>query len=209
MKWLIVTCDKSKHIVPVQQYLFNKYAPGVDVWYIDVGSKPIEIWGQNVLNRITDVMDQYVVFGLDDYLPTGPFNVELFDEALYITQTAKYERFELGFGAHRKAGMISQELGEMYTFLEYGKETPYSVSCQFSIWKMTALKRELGKCTNPWNFEVTGRAKAACFSHPIMRWIEESALSRKWQGINLSGLDPVVVEELIFKGLIKRNQIRQ
>jgi hypothetical protein len=206
MRWILVTCTKSKWIIPIQKYLFEKYAKEVTTEYLDVESEPLETWGHNVLKRLPD--EEYIVFGLDDYLPITFFNPSLFNEAFHIVKTMGYERFELGAGAHRKDGMISRELGELYTFLEYGKDTPYSVSCQFSIWKTEALRRELSKCTTPWNFEVKGKAKAACFSGPVMRWIEESALSRKWHGVNLSGMDFTVKEELIRKGLINRNMVR-
>jgi len=207
MKWLIVTCDKSEHIVPVQQYLFKKYAPDIKPEYIDMASLPVTNWGKYVAKRIPEGLE-YCVFGLDDYLPTGPFDKSLFFEAQYILKTMGYDRFELGYGACRKKGMVARELGELFNYLEYGQDTPYSVSCQFSIWKTGALREALMSSTTPWDFEINRKAKAACFSWPVMRWIEESALSKKWEGINLNGLDDVVVEELVFKGLIKRNQIR-
>ena len=207
MKWIIVTCDNSEHIVPVQQYLFQKYAPEIKLGYIDMIDYPVTRWGAEVGKRVPEHLE-YCVFGLDDYLPTGPFNNSLFFEAQYILKTMNYDRFELGFGACRKKGMISRDLGEFYTYLEYGQDTPYSVSCQFSIWKVSALREALFASTTPWDFEINRKARAACFSQPVMRWIEESALSRKWKGINVNGLDPVVVEELIDRGLIKRNQIR-
>lgn len=230
MKWVIVTCDASAHIRPVQEWLFKKYAPSADLHYLNVGSDPVETWGQNVLKRLPNIGPKshrvtndnlFVVFGLDDYLPTAPLSLPGWKAALQIMghkyPWGFYERFELGYGASNKNPFmkdktvdpfIRKRITSTLELLEYGPETPYSVSCQFSIWDIAALKRTLSESTTPWNFETKHRAKAACFSYPVFRWIEESALSKRWPGkINVNGLAASDVLELIKLGLLDESKL--
>lgn len=202
MQWVIVTCSKSRHIVPAQIHLFMKYAPQADLYYADLGNESIETWGDNVVKRLPE--DPFIVFGLDDYLPIDNTNLGAFINAFQTLILHDYDRFELGYGASKKVGFIDH--GD---HLEYGPETPYSVSCQFSIWKTSSLRRILSQSTTPWDFEVNHKCKAACFSYPVFRWIEESALSKRHPGkINVLGLRPADLEELINRGMIDREKIQ-
>lgn len=216
MKWLIVTCDSSAHIRPVQEWLFRKYAPDIDLHYIDVGSEPVETWGQNVLNRLPD--DLYCIFGLDDYLPVDHINNDRLNLAISIMEDTdcEYDRFEL-FGPHihkrRGLGHVSvfneKRTAVVNEILAFGPNTDYSVSCQFSIWRMQELKSVLMESTTPWNFEVKHSCRAASFAEPAFRYIEESALSgKKWPGkINVNGLPAEDVEELIKLGLLDESKL--
>ena len=199
MKWLNVTCDNSKHIVEVQKWLFNKYV-GIEPMYLDVKDTPIDKWGLTVADMLPD--DEYCIFGLDDFLPIDFIKIGI-QRTYNIMIERGYERFELGIGARHKVGMI-----ENNGVLEYGKDTPYKVSCQFSIWKTEALFRELVNCTTPWQFEIKGTSIAACYPNGIFNYIEESAISgRQKDKINLCGLRLEDENELIKLGLINKNNI--
>lgn len=205
MKWFIVSCDASAHIRPVQEWLLAKYAPEVGPHYLNVGNKPVSTWGKNVLQILPKEGFEYVVFGLDDYLPTGPLNAQKLDFALTKMREFNLDRFELGYGAHNKKGFIEQK-----GWLAYGTMVPYSVSCQFSIWKLSALRQILSECTDPWNFEVKHHCWAGCFpkGEHAFTWIEESALSKRWRGkINVNGLPAVDVNELISLGLLDESKL--
>lgn len=202
MRWAIVTCSSSRHIVGAQKHLFAKYAPVAELLYIDVVDEPVATWGLNVLKRLPE--DEYLVFGLDDYLPIDGLNEQLFNYAFGILKMNGYDRFELGYTASRKPGLV-----KVRNHLVYGPDTPYSVSCQFSIWRSSSLKGILSSCTTPWDFEVNKKCKAACFSYPVFRWIEESALSKRHPGkINILGLRPADLEELIRRGMIDKGKIQ-
>jgi hypothetical protein len=211
--WYNVTCNNSKHIVPVQRLLFNKYTQWMPQ-YIDVKDNPISNWGKKVAEMLPE--DEYIVFGLDDFLPIDKLDMDKFLDAYHIIKNSDIERFELGWGASKKQGFINRinythqddVNGHKIPYLEYGHATPYKVSTQFSIWKTTALKRELNKCTDAWNFEVTGYCKAACFNDPVLRWIEESVISGRQIGkINLCGLSLKDEADLLNLGLLNKNQI--
>jgi hypothetical protein len=209
MRWIIVTCDATRHIVPAQQWLFKKYAPGVELVYIDVEKDDINTWGHNVLRKLPD--DRLVVFGLDDYLPIDHLDIEALEVACKIALFTEVERFELGWGAVHgfNQGKHLRDAFRGHPFLWYPRDAVYSVSCQFSVWKMSALTYILYRCTTPWNFEKKHTALAACFEKPVFRWIEESALSSRHPGkINVLGLRPADLEELIGLGLINRSRIQ-
>lgn len=202
MQWVIVTCANTRHIVPAQKHLFAKYADRANLFYLDVENEPLATWGDNVAKRLPE--DEYIIFGLDDYLPIDHLNTEFLKEAFRIMFLFNYDRFEIGWGASKKKGFINNG-----NHLEYGQETPYSVSCQFSIWKTYRLKEILKQSTTPWDFEKHHRCKAACFSYPVFRWIEESALSGRHPGkINVLGLRPTDVQELIDLKLIDETKIQ-
>lgn len=205
MKWFIVSCDASAHIRPVQEWLFKKYAPSVQPHYLNVGNRPMSTWGKNVLTILPKEGFEYIIFGLDDYLPTVPFDIIRWGHAVSKMREYNLDRFELGYGAHNKKGFI-----EHPDWLAYGTETPYSVSCQFSIWKLSSLRKVLSESTDPWNFETKHKCWAGCFpkGKEAFRWIEESALSKRWKGkINVNGLNPGDVSELITLGLLDESKL--
>ena len=196
MRWLILTCDATEHISPAQCYLFGKYTTGLDKHYLDLENKPIHKWSRNVLELLKPYDDEYIVFGLDDYLPIDTLDREYFNEVVKIVKRENLQRYELGWGASHKAGFIDK--GD---YLKYGPETQYSVSCQFSIWNLAELKKLLKNNPNwtPWQFEVKGKLqRVGCNVKPVFRWIEESALSGRHPGkVNILGLRPKDVQELI------------
>ncbi len=204
MRWLILTCTATEHIMDAQEWLFEKYAPGLplrDLHYLHLQKEPIHKWTRNVLDLLKSYDDEYIVFGLDDYLPIDTLDREYFNGVVEIVKRENLQRYELGWGASKKAGFILEK-----DFLRYGPDTQYSVSCQFSIWNLKELKKLLKDNPNwtPWQFEVKGKLdRVGCNVKPVFRWIEESALSGRHPGkINILGLRPSDVEELIDLKLI-------
>jgi hypothetical protein len=182
--------------------------------YLDVKDNPIDNWGKKVASMLPE--EPLIIFGLDDFLPIEKMDMIMFADACHVIKTSDIERFELGWGASKKKGFIERinyihqddVNGFKIPYLEYGHETPYKVSTQFSIWKTSALKRELLKCKSPWDFEVQGYCKAACFKYPVLRWIEESAISGRQKGkINLCGLSVKDEKELLNLELIQKDKI--
>jgi hypothetical protein len=153
---------------------------------------PVDSWGAKVASMLPEC--EYLVFGLDDYLPNDYLSEDLLEEALLIVLDNDYDRFELGWGASRKNGFIESKNPKPH--LIYGDDTPYSVSCQFSIWNRQSLYDALTKHTSPWDFEVNGKVKSACFSSRSdnkvpFRWVEESCISNRAKGkVNILGLNP-------------------
>ena len=221
MKWLIITCDATNHIKPVQKWLFDKYFGNIEIVYLDLGSEPVSTWADNVYRKIAEFKDDYVIFGLDDYLPIHFPTPYGFNDAVNVIKKFDLDRFELGLGASKKKGMEDDMYfimhddvdGVKIPFKRYGKDTPYSVSCQFSIWNLQRLKDLLKEHPNwsPWDFEVKGKLdNVGCFSSDksVFRWIEESAISGRQKGkVNVLGLKPNDVDELVNIGLLDRSKL--
>lgn len=210
MKWIITTCDASKHIRPVQEWLFKKYAPNADLHYIDLRKNDIEKWGREVRSFIPN--DAFLIFGLDDYLPTAPLQPERLVDAMGIIGMYDLDRFEFGYGAHNKEPFMKgkQPFVDHGIWLAYSTITPYSVSCQFAIWNTETLRKILSMSSSPWNFELKHSCWAGCFpkGQEAFRWIEESALSKRWIGrINVNGLPAEDVNELIKLGLLDESKL--
>lgn len=185
-----MTCDKTGHIVPAQRHLFAKYLPEADIHYINVGSQDVRKWTHNVLEALT-TKDEYIIFGLDDFLPIDSF--------VLLQLPDKFDRVELGWSGSRKG----DESGK-FKMCE-----KYRVSCQFSAWRVDALKRALEAKRSPWEFEVYGNLPGDVYGikKPFM-YIEESALSKRQEGkVNLCGLRMDDINELLDLRLVKKQDI--
>lgn len=218
MKWIILTCDNSKKIVDAQYHLLQKYVlstfEDIDILYVDLEDLPVSKWSSSVLSCIPD--DEYVVFGLDDFLPIELLNVEQYNKAIDITKREHLDRFELGWGASKKSnwikGLPNGQFINNDDHLRYGSATPYTTSCQFSIWRTSKLKEILSsRPMNAWEFETkTSLQSVGCFesSKCAFRYIEESAISSRQQGkVNVLGLRHEDVKELIDLKYLDRKDI--
>jgi hypothetical protein len=202
MKFLIVTCDATRHIQKAQMHLLEKYVDfPFDYHYIDIGSEPIETWSNNVLDKIKDIEDELVVFGLDDFLPVGKFDSKLF---LQLRDELTFHRLEFGF--------TSSNVGSNVDYYNiYRENQPYRLSCQFSIWNTNFLKNMLHEPMDPWQFETKQESVGATIlsSHkPVMIWMEESALSGRLKNrTNVLGLKKKDLYELVKLRYIKEEEI--
>jgi hypothetical protein len=210
MKWLILTCDVTRHIIPAQQFLFKKYAqyPDFEYHYLDLTNESVDTWTANVLNKLEAFDDEFVVFGLDDFLPKSEMNNEKFTIALDIMKNEKYDRFELGYGCSKRGGHIKKMFHET-RYLEFKSTATYTVSTQFSIWRLSSLRRTMITVRSPWRYEKDEKASAACFPYTQAAFwaIEQSALSGRVPGrINVDGLNKQVLNEMVELGLLDKNK---
>ena len=208
MKWLIITCNKTKHILPAYMHQFNKYVP-TDIFepiVIDLEDMPVGEWTRNVLSKIDNIIELHekAIFSLDDYLITDKFNLEYFN---HISRIVKFNRFELGFTATR-AGVQTKLGYNMYRYTD-----SYRASCQISAWDVGSLYGSLldGKGKSPWMWENEGKVDGIVIGGKVttLKYIEHSALSQKWEGINLDGMKEDDVDDLVSLGLIKKEDIRK
>lgn len=201
INWYCATSPTTEHIIPVQQHLFKKYV-GVEPNYLyNLGS--VSRWGKSIAD-VLPVSTHPIVFGLDDFLPIDHLDRdELFTAIHLTTLNPQVKRTELGVGC-----LNHKPLSDYYSHYRYQDETPYSVSTQFSVWNTTELYKMLDESTDAWDFETGRKTKAACLKHPALRYIEESALSkRRRDKINLCGLRQEDIDELIDLKLVKPEDI--
>jgi hypothetical protein len=205
MRWLAITCESTRHIIPAQQHLWKKYLPGIELQYIDLGAKDVTVWCTNVLDELNKFDDEYIVLGLDDYLPMGPIDMERFALAEEVCRRGSFDRFDLGWGPGKNKGWHEfflsgdSEVIQPIPYLLCGPNTSYSCSVQFSIWRLKSLKELFNAHGSPWHFEVKGECKAGAFKQPVFRWLESSALSEKrWpKKTNVLGLKKEDILEIL------------
>lgn len=195
--------------MPAQQWLFKKYAPAAELVYIDLGKNDINNWGKDVSAQLP--ADDFIVFGLDDYLPIDYLDSHRLYMAREVVRLTDIDRFDLGSETHSRfnKGRLTRVGAREYAYLRYPAGGLFTVSCQFSVWRTATLKRILGACTTPWNFELKHQCNAATFQEPVFRWIEESALSSRHPGkVNVMGLRRDDLAELIGMRLIDPTAIQ-
>lgn len=214
-QWLIITCKATKFIVPLQKYLFKKFIPfECEFVYVNLDAMPVDRWTKNILERLKYVkINPYFVFGLDDYTPLDMlFEVGFFVAKNYLANV-KGNRFELA-----KYASIKSKKGRLDDIgaggiLKFSEELDYSVSCQFSWWNRDKFFELLTANTmSPWEFEVYLRIdEVYCYKpeNACFRYIEESSLSKTFEAnkINLTGMTPELIEEIVQKGLVDRDRV--
>lgn len=157
--------------------------------------------------------DNLIMFGLDDYLVIDNFCDEVFNNVMRHS----FDRYEMGWGALNKKPHDTLEVFNGYHISRYDKTAPYKSSCQISVWKTEILLDLLDNDWSPWDFEIRGSEKLTEDGAIILgtggrfalRWQEESCLSfkRNKNRINMLGIKPMDVEELIVLGHIEEKRI--
>ena len=220
MKFLIVTCNKTKHILHAFNYQFEKYIPDGEFEreFIDLEDEPVKTWTQNVYKRVKDITDEFVVFSLDDYLIIDKFNKPLFEEGInYMKNDHTVVRYELGRSAENKKDLRFKLPYKDNLIIEYYPTTPYRISCQISVWRTEYLLKFLSQDWSIWDFEVQGSKMSdndgmsiICTKQKYaLRWIEESALSMRHPNrINLYGMRLGDVHDLIDTGRIDGDKVQ-
>lgn len=231
VKVLLAGHEGSKKILPASSYLIDKYLPkGFQLFFLNYGKfdgflfggNYVELdseqrggssaWSQYLRRHLSRIADDYVVFGLDDYLLSAPMNRKVFDTlframvddaeivAARLCQSDFYtdrERFI------RKDGLI-----------ELTAEAAYSVTTQWSIWRREALIDVMASVLDPWSFEMAGSVylnstgwKVIGSRIPALVYPDESCLSSKWQGVRTRGTNPADIDEILRMGHLKREDL--
>jgi len=125
----------SQKIVPASKYLTAKYLPGFDIHYINYKGD-VKGWGSYVAACLTFLEDENIIFSLDDYLISGPIDMEIYKKAL------------AEMGGDVVCAKLCQCTPE--------EHTEYPVTTQYTIWNTKYLVSLLQKINDPWEFEIIG-----------------------------------------------------
>ncbi len=161
-----ITCDESQYILPVTDYLMNKYATKLNVNYLGYtnpnyklsdNSKFIELnngnqrnvnnWFSDLFNYFSSIDDEYVIFTVDD----NPIVEYLDYDSLHVAMDFMRNNKQIGIlFCHpldeNSDNPISYE-NENYKFFYlgvYGHKT----TSQMNIWKRTTLLNVLSSNYN-------------------------------------------------------------
>jgi len=225
MKWLIITCDATKKIVPAQNWLFEKYIKhSFDIIYVDLKSENVKTWSSNILNKVDHLDDEFIGFSLDDYLPIYKFDSENFEYMMTLMNNdSNIVRYELGQSFHPTSSnsfIVSSKKksvkDDAFIVRELSQEAGYRLSCQPSIWRVKYLFDKLNHCCSPWEFETAVSDKTKHDNKKIImsdnraafKWIRHSALSAKWDKINVLGLKLSDIKSLVSLHKLKEEDLQ-
>ena len=232
MRFCIATSDKTSWILKQFSYLFDKYCPEIDkvdiIGYSVFPELPdryktmtflgtqidMRDWSVNLLHYFNSIDDEFIVFGLDDFLPIRPIDYDVFNTTLhYMKRDSSISRYEIGVGhCWHKHKPIIKSFND-FNIHKYGEESLYKSSTQFSVWRRQELIKLLSNNWTPWDFEVIGSHfingdVIATDGKYAFEWVQSSISSIHPNTINVSGLKTHDVEHMIKIGLFDKSKLQ-
>lgn len=152
----------------MSKYLIKKYTT-FEILDLNYAGR-IDGWSKFVADALETLDDKEIVFALDDYLISQPMSKNNIDEL--------------------PEGVVNAKLCEC---LE-SENKEYPVTTQFTLWNREYLISLLAQTTSPWDFEINGSrifqdTDQKMVHWPILKYNTSSALSARWPGIDLKGLN--------------------
>jgi hypothetical protein len=188
-KIYLVGYPGSQRIVPASKYLTSKYLPGFDITYLNYTGE-VKGWAAYVSAFLSLLTDEHVILSLDDYLLSGPINIEMYKGVVKI--------MEDNTGGVAKLCYCTSE-----------ENTEYPITTQYSIWNRKYLMTLLSLVSDPWEFETLGsrihnqQSKHSFVYSPCIPYFTNSSISSKWVGVRLDGLSDEDIQYIQSHGLIK------
>ncbi len=180
MKVIIIGYQGSQFLKKAGDYLRNKYLPDFDFEYINYTGE-VKGWAEYIASYLkTEVNDELIIFALDDYLLANPIDMTEYNRLL--------------------KGMSNAVVAKLCKCTDQENEE-YPVTTQYSIWNREYLIKLLSKIQTPWEFEIVGSSilksdvKKAIFGSAL-EYYTNSALSSRWEGVRLDGLNEEDVKEI-------------
>ena len=230
----IITCDKTNHILNVTIPFLDKYwnipkevkilgfgDPGVELpngyEFISMAPKQlsIETWATDIANVMEKENNEYVIFMLDDFIPTDYVNTKVLDKVYSLIETDKtVVRCALGIDLFVNLPHDVIEECDGFDIIEQKQESSYRITTQPSIWKKDYLLSYLRKSSNPWSFETSNMANdgnriIGTKGQYSFRWIEETALSGRHPGkINVLGMKPSDIKWCVDNKLFEEEKLQ-
>lgn len=231
MKVILAGHEGSKKILSASSYLIDKYLPkGFQLFFLNYGkfdgflfggnyiALDVEqrggatAWSQYLRRFLGTLSDEYVVFGLDDYLLSAPMNRKVFDTLFRAmvddAEIVAARLCQSDFYTERERIIHKDGL------IELTPEAAYSVTTQWSIWRREVLMEVMATVLDPWSFEMAGSVylnstgwKVIGSRVPSLVYPDESCLSSKWQGVRTRGTNPADIDEILRMGHLNREDL--
>lgn len=240
MKLLIPTCDANLWLIPLYQHLFDKYEWGkvfepiylgftkpdfqkLNINFVSMASKQ-ECWSRHIYNYVKSIMDEYVCFTLEDFLPVAPINLDSFHCLLAETLTNNVGRADLTWDLYTNCRCLTYNRNKYQSiYCPKGpmveRESLYRISTQQSIWKREYLLKFLEQDWSPWQFEVEGSKLSLNFEEDVIglacgyedypvKYTPKGAVSRICPGkFNCLGMDIETIREIVEMGFVKETDL--
>lgn len=223
---------KSKKIIGPSSYLVNKYIPsGFEVNFINYGKYNGKIyganykkitnfrfggvknWGKYLANFFKNISDDLLIFSLDDFFISKPFDVDRFISIKKIIESdIKIANAQLSITSQQRNKEYYVENNNCFL---YPRENNYSATCQWTLWRKSSLIDILENISDPWDFEINGSIllnnsglKTLISDPPVIFYPSNSALSERNKGmVSVFGNKEEDIKELIKLNLIKSQNL--
>jgi hypothetical protein len=231
MKIFLVGYEKSKKILPASSFLIKKYIPNnFDIYFLNFG-KPVDLhhgtylaladvqeggsnsWSKYLINFLSSINDEYIIFTLDDYFLSKPLNLNSYNDVFNIMIHDKDI-------VCAKLGYSPSDRPDSYTLINnkifmLNSNANYSATTQYCIWNRNFLIQLLQHVNTPWEFELNGSSylnssgkKVIGTIDTILLYPECSAMSaRHPEKISVFANNEHDIEELINLNLLKNDEL--
>ena len=176
MKTILVGYPTSQKIKPGVEYLNSKYLPPeLEVTYLNYEGKT-EKWSEYLADYLSQLIDEVIVFSLDDYLINAPIDQRKWERALELIKDKDVVCVKLCSNTEEE-------------FVEY------PITTQYCLWKREFLIEILKQTTTPWDFEMRGSIlfkqmkDKKVLLETCLSYYTNSSISSRWMGIDLKGLN--------------------
>lgn len=232
MKVILVGYDGSKKIISTSSYLLNKYMLGeFDFYFLNYGEykgKVIrgtyislddeqrggsESWSEYLIEYLSKLTDEFIIFGLDDYLLSNTIDYRSYlDLVDQMVEDNSICSAKLGITPSYRVSDHSILKDHIYVL---NKQANYSATTQLCIWRRNCLIEILSKIKNPWQFELMGSDYIQMSNFKVigslnipLKYPEPSSISARHPGkISVLGNRIVDIEECIRLGYLKEDDL--
>lgn len=173
MKTILVGYEGSKKILAASSYLLNKYMPDeFEFFFLNYGDYTgdlvtgsyialddeqkggSESWSKYLVEYLSKVSDDFIIFGLDDYLLSNPIDLDAYHDLLdYMKDDYSIGAAKLGISPSYRVSDYDMLDDHVYLLK---KQANYSATTQLCIWRRQFLIDVLSRVGNPWQFELMG-----------------------------------------------------
>lgn len=232
MKTILVGYEGSKKILAASSYLLNKYMPGeFEFFFLNYGDYSGELpageyvsldvqqmggsesWSRYLIDYLSKIEDDFIIFGLDDYLLSNFIDLDAYHDLLdYMKDDYSIGAAKLGISPSYRVNDYEMLDDHVYAL---NKSANYSATTQLCIWRRQFLIDVLSRVQNPWQFELMGSdyikstgAKIVGSLKMPLRYPEPSAISsRHPDKISVFGNRVTDIEECIRRGYLKEKDL--
>jgi len=232
MKTILVGYEGSKKILAASSYLLNKYMPGeFEIFFLNYGEYFGELstgsyvsldtkqtggsnsWSKYLIQYLSTLDDEYIIFGLDDYLLSNRIDLDSYQDLLcYIKDDYSIAAAKLGISPSYRTS--DYEILDDHVYV-LKKEANYCATTQLCIWRRQFLLDVLSRVGTPWQFELLGSdyikgtgAKIIGSLKMPLRYPEPSSISsRHPEEISVFGNRFEDIEECISLGYLNEEHL--
>jgi hypothetical protein len=169
-------------------------------------------WAEDLRRYLLPLNDVFIVFALDDYLLS-----DWMDWTRYYALADRLMRDKntvcarLCTSDFYKPSEIYSQVGE---FIQLSDKAEYSATTQYCLWRREYLIELLSQVSTPWEFEIQGSRllnasgyKVIGSRPPPLAYPDSSALSKRWDGVNVQGVKEEEVVAMIELGLLNQAEL--